>query len=174
MLTTVQYSALGDLRRFGRMFGALPGQAVDRGTDHGYSAATLQALVDQGYAAWDGTWTRGESLPSVIPVSDLERTVTTCTRCAEPVTQYDPDGGLWVGNRLGGYGCPGGELHAPAAARVELHTRNVRRVYLFCPAGHEVVSAPATSRTGRTLLAGDLSGESCCGYGACDWTGGAS
>lgn len=49
----------------------------------------------------------------------------------------------------------------------ELH----KRVYLFCPDGHEVVSMGATTRSGQRVLAGDYRGEFC-GYGSCDWTGG--
>jgi len=64
-LTTVQYSALGDLRRFGRLYPPGPRQHVQRGTDQGFSRRTLQALVDAGHAQWapprDGTW------PSIIP-----------------------------------------------------------------------------------------------------------
>lgn len=67
VLTTVQYSALGDLRRFGRLFGVPPGQPVERGTVTGFSERTLQALVDAGLARWDGNWTRGVTLPSIIP-----------------------------------------------------------------------------------------------------------
>lgn len=45
-----------------------------------------------------------------------------------------------------------------------------KRVYLFCPEGHAVVSMGANTKSGRRVLAGDYSGESC-GYGSCGWSG---
>ena len=50
-LTTTQHSALGDLRRFGRLFAA--NGKCERGTVQGYSSRTLAALVDGGFARWD-------------------------------------------------------------------------------------------------------------------------
>lgn len=50
-LTTTQYSALGDLTRFGYL---TPGRAEDRGTPSGFSRRTLDALVAAGSARWDG------------------------------------------------------------------------------------------------------------------------
>lgn len=74
-LTTCQHSALGELHRFGRLYPPGPRQLVDRGTPQGFSARTLQALVDKGYAVWaprvDGTWV------SVVPVDE-------CTGRCEP------------------------------------------------------------------------------------------
>ena len=50
--------------------------------------------------------------------------------------------------------------------------REFSRIYLFCPDGHEVVSAGRDgSACGRRLAAGDYSGESC-GHGSCTWDGG--
>lgn len=46
----------------------------------------------------------------------------------------------------------------------------VERVYLYCPKGHEVVSAPTDTKTGQALVAGDYSRETC-GWGFCGWTG---
>lgn len=66
-------------------------------------------------------------------------------------------------------------LAAIGAARVEIRTMNPRtprafdRAFLYCPRGHEVVSAPVTTRTGARLVAGDYSGESC-GYIGCGWS----
>lgn len=64
-LTTTQHSALGDLRRFGRLYPPGPRQRVERGTVQGFSRRTLQSLVDAGHAEWaprrDGTW------PSIVP-----------------------------------------------------------------------------------------------------------
>lgn len=67
-LTVTQHSALGDLRRFGRLFGS-EGVKVERGTLFGYSTRTLQALVDAGLARWEGTWGPGQerTAPSVVP-----------------------------------------------------------------------------------------------------------
>lgn len=45
------------------------------------------------------------------------------------------------------------------------------RVRHVCPlCSRETVSAPATSRTGRALLAGDVS-EEWCGFTSCPWEG---
>ena len=51
-LTTTQYSALGDLQRFGMLSPPAPRHPVERGTVHGFSKRTLQALVDAGVARW--------------------------------------------------------------------------------------------------------------------------
>lgn len=42
------------------------------------------------------------------------------------------------------------------------------RAFLYCPSGHEVVSAPTSHQVGRRLAAGDFSGE-WCGHGGCGW-----
>lgn len=44
------------------------------------------------------------------------------------------------------------------------------RIYLYCPEGHEVVSAPVNSYTGQFLVRGDFSRE-WCSYGSCSWRG---
>lgn len=53
ILTTTQYSALGDLRRFGYLVVPKSGERVERGTVTGFSRRTLAALVDAGFAVWD-------------------------------------------------------------------------------------------------------------------------
>lgn len=64
-----------------------------------------------------------------------------------------------------------------APARVTVRTMNkgtpreFERVFSHCPNGHEMTSAPAGTRTGRTLAAGDLS-EEWCGYGRCEYGAG--
>lgn len=47
--------------------------------------------------------------------------------------------------------------------------RAFRRVFLYCPSGHECVSAPVENHTGRKLLAGDFSDE-WCGNTSCGWS----
>lgn len=41
-----------------------------------------------------------------------------CNKCGGAIKQFDPDGGLWVGNleQGGSYDCPKGGLHEPAGA----------------------------------------------------------
>lgn len=40
---------------------------------------------------------------------------STCIKCGQDITQFDPDGGLWVGDlpQGGSYECRAGGLHAP-------------------------------------------------------------
>lgn len=55
-------------------------------------------------------------------------------------------------------------------------TRTIRRagetfdrIYLFCPNGHEVVSAPAHTQLGERLAEGEYGSEAC-GVSTCDWS----
>ena len=97
-LTTAQYSAFGDLRRFGRLYPPGPRQLVERGTAQGYSRRTLQALVDAGYAQWsprrDRTWpsivlTKDERLRDI--VADLRQRADRYAVEAEKIRPGDGD-----------------------------------------------------------------------------------
>jgi len=99
-LTTAQYSAFGDLRRFGRLYPPGPRQLVERGTAQGYSRRTLQALVDAGYAEWtqpvpnQTTWpgivlTRDERLRDI--VADLRQRADRYAVEADKIRPGDGD-----------------------------------------------------------------------------------
>lgn len=72
-LTTTQHSALGDLHRFGRLDIPRPGERAERGTAHGFSERTLDALVTAGFARWE----RRDGWRGIVPV---------CAVCSEPIT----------------------------------------------------------------------------------------
>lgn len=86
-LTTCQFSALGDLRRFGRLYPA-PSWGCDRGTVFGFSRRTLQALVDLGYARWEtirDTSRAGTSIMSGVVLIGTPGDTATCQSCGELV-----------------------------------------------------------------------------------------
>lgn len=57
-------------------------------------------------------------------------------------------------------------MSTPATARVVIRGR---RAYLYCPKGHECVSANVEgTRTGERLASGQVDAE-WCGFGRCGW-----
>jgi hypothetical protein len=45
----------------------------------------------------------------------MDENDSTCAKCEQDIKQFDPDGGLWVGDLESGgkYDCPNGGLHRP-------------------------------------------------------------
>lgn len=110
-LSLSQYSALGELRRFGRLNVPRPGQRVNRGTLHGFSRRTLDALVTAGYARW---FDHVSIVPT--PADPGDQNPPLCVQCFEDRHGYEPDMGDDVTWEPGDcHGCP---RHAVIVFRV--------------------------------------------------------